>query len=226
MYCVTGAIKPQDPARSSVLERGTTGGHATRTPLPGVRGLASGNCRATGHYSKIFKVDRNADYKFDTVPSNKIEFSTQPCKSKHGCKTCKYIDYNTVCKSNITGKKFCSMSLASCATPTVVYLITCSKCGIQYVGETVNTLRMRFGQHRNNIEKRKGNSLLVEHFNQANHSVSDVTVRILEVIHEIDRTVAKAKLKESEDFWIRLLNTAHPLGLNDRIKGWGRNRYI
>ena len=31
-----------------------------------------------------------------------------------------------------------------CASDNVVYLITCKKCGIQYVGETSRNLRRRF----------------------------------------------------------------------------------
>ncbi|MCP4488523.1 MAG: hypothetical protein GY820_14560 [Gammaproteobacteria bacterium] len=42
-------------------------------------------------------------------------------------------------------------------------------------------------------------------------------VRILEVV-----TGSNSDLLESEDFWIRALNTAYPLGLNDRLKKLGK----
>ena len=32
----------------------------------------------------------------------------------------------------------------NCGTKNVIYLISCKKCGVQYVGETSQTLRGRF----------------------------------------------------------------------------------
>ncbi|MCP4488541.1 MAG: hypothetical protein GY820_14700, partial [Gammaproteobacteria bacterium] len=56
---------------------------------------------------------------------------------------------------------------------------------------------------------------LYQHFCSNNHSIEDLRIQIIEVVDN------NSELINREDFWIRVLNTAHPFGLNDSVKGYG-----
>ena len=55
---------------------------------------------------------------------------------------------------------------------------------------------------------------MYKHLSQPDHSVSDLTIRVLQKVGT-DKTV----LHQIEDFWIKTLNTAFPLGLNEKVRG-------
>ena len=65
------------------------------------------------------------------------------------CKTCKHLVGNSFA-SNMSGKSYisCPRGSISCGTKNVIYVISCRKCGVQYVGETNQTLR---GTHVDSI---------------------------------------------------------------------------
>ena len=52
----------------------------------------------------------------------------------------------------------------NCGTRSVIYLITCKKCGVEYVGETSQTLRCMFSNHGNRLKQLCG-LYLYHHFN-------------------------------------------------------------
>ena len=90
-----------------------------------------------------------------------------------------------------------------------VYVIFCSKCGIQYVGETSNSLSTRMVQHRYNIRnKRETNTPLVKHF--LIHGLESVRMAGL----QRNSTWTTVERKKFERKWIYLLNTKEPFGLN------------
>ena len=58
----------------------------------------------------------------------------------------------------------------SCKTTNVVYLITCTKCGKQYIGKTPDYLNQRMNGHRDNWKhKRFERSPVAEHFCSPEH---------------------------------------------------------
>ena len=69
-------------------------------------------------------------------------------------------------------------------TTNVVYIIECSICGLVCVGETKGQLNTRMNGHRSNINT-GGLQLLYQHFNQQDHSVLSMKVRILENMYHI-----------------------------------------
>ena len=83
------------------------------------------------------------------------------------CKTCKHMSQGSTFMSNVTRKSYsvvshsCSMN---CATENVIYLISCKKCGIQYIGETSQKLRNKMNNHRNRL-RNLTNLYLYQHFN-------------------------------------------------------------
>ena len=73
-------------------------------------------------------------------------------------------------RSNVTHKTynviFANEDLMDCGSENIIYLITCTRCSIQYVGETVNALRFRMNAHRQSIRDHK-ETLVAMHFNGA-----------------------------------------------------------
>lgn len=92
-----------------------------------------------------------------------------------------------------------------------VYLITCDKCATQYVGETGNTIKIRFAQHKYNIiRKKETQTPLVAHF--LLHGWQSVRARVLEANSDWTATLRR----RCEKRWITKLDTVHPRGLNER----------
>lgn len=91
-----------------------------------------------------------------------------------------------------------------------VYLIFCKICGLQYVGETRNTIATRMNQHRYNFSKQKHlNRHINNHFNT--HGQNAVAITALQ--SNTSWNWATRKKKETE--WINKLNTKYPGGLNE-----------
>lgn len=94
-------------------------------------------------------------------------------------------------------------------TKNCVYVVFCSKCGMKYVGETRNDLSTRSYQHRYNIKNKKEvDTLLVSHF--LKHGLDSFKIAGLQKgINWSDRD-----RKQRERYWIYLLGTREPFGLN------------
>ena len=97
-------------------------------------------------------------------------------------------------------------------TENVVYLISCSSCNKQYVGETKGPLNKRMNGHRDDWRHRRfERSPTAEHFHSADHDfLSHASVCCLE--HNKEWSDSTRKLRES--YWIRRLNTLCPFGIN------------
>ena len=114
-----------------------------------------------------------------------------------------------------------------CHSANLIYLLTCMKCGLQYVGETVQQLNARFTMHRTGIkmpEKHGTCKILSNHFNVGLCKGSDYSVQILEKLEGTGRTERKAidvgvtcHRRKREEFWMKTLRTVYPYGLNDRV---------
>ena len=80
---------------------------------------------------------------------------------------------------------------------------------MKYVGETKRILKYRFAEHRGYVNNRDESQATGEHFNLPGHSVSDMTVTILEKVKSDDDMYRK----EREKYFIRKFNTFYK-GLN------------
>ena len=107
-----------------------------------------------------------------------------------------------------------------CTSENAVYLITCKKCGIQYVGETSQKLRSRLNNQRNRLKK-LNNLYLYHHFSSDGHSVDDISIMPIEELTSTDRASAASQRLEREDYWCRELCTYYSYGLNDNVRGVG-----
>ena len=107
----------------------------------------------------------------------------------------------------------------SCLTPNVIYLITCLKCKLQYVGETKKPLHKRMYEHIRSIQKFGHTTVpytpVGEHFNNSCHKPAKFIFQILETIKgDPHSPETKIHRHNRELWWILNLQTLDPLGLN------------
>lgn len=208
-----------------VLERGAAAALATRDGSDCMVSRVLSESMATGfdidlRKRKICKFLINNDtenYELCNVLKSWQAGITKACPSKK-CKTNIHIADGQIVESAITGDYFATDN-GSCNSINIVYLIFCQKCNMQYVGESKQKLSQRFTQHRYDVSKNTKDTLLVNHFNHV-HKLEDMRIKILQNLSG-DKNCSKAALLKAENLWIRFLNTAHPFGLNDKIKGFG-----
>ena len=137
----------------------------------------------------------------------------RPCGAAR-CKTCPILLATDEFSSHVTGEKFKVKFNASCKSSSVVYLITCRRCGQQYVGETGQPLHCRINGHRYAIaHRRTDDSPVAEHFCNGSHSLADMVVMIVDFVYSRDPCLRK--LRESR--LIRTLKTSFPLGMNLKV---------
>ena len=93
------------------------------------------------------------------------------------CKTCKFKDSSTT----ISAPKFVYhiKHHFTCTSFHLIYCISCSRCGILYIGKTRRYLRTSFGEHRCAFTSNDANQPVSRHFNNGSHCVSDLTIRAL-----------------------------------------------
>ena len=107
----------------------------------------------------------------------------------------------------------------TCATKNVIYLISCKKCGIQYVGETSQALRSRMNNHRQRLNQ-MCNLFLYQHFYSSGHSEDDIAIEEVSLEEGECLSLASKRLQR-EEYWYKELATIYPYGLNDNIKNLG-----
>ena len=98
----------------------------------------------------------------------------------------------------------------TCVSSCVVYVITCLKCDVLYVGETCRSLRDRKNDHFSDIRcKRTKNKPVAEHFCSSPHDLNvDFSIR---AVHTVLKTHERRLF---ETGLIRKLGTLKPLGMN------------
>ena len=104
-------------------------------------------------------------------------------------------------KSSVTGKMYSIKASANCRTANVVYVIECTKCNKQYVGEMENALHIRMNSHRSDIKHPYLKKPVAARFNPEGHSLQDLSIIIIEQIHGEQASFCRAK----ESYWIQTL---------------------
>ncbi|KAL7370285.1 hypothetical protein ABVT39_024899 [Epinephelus coioides] len=115
-----------------------------------------------------------------------------------------------------TGKKIPIQEFINCKSTHVVYMLSCP-CGLVYVGQTKRPLKQRISEHKTAIRTGNMDYAIAKHYAEANHgSPSSLRFCGIEKITIPTRggDVLK-KLAQREMFWIYILNTMAPNGLND-----------
>ena len=130
-------------------------------------------------------------------------------KCSKSCIICPYIkEGEKVLHTNITwsiNKK------VTCESSNIIYLIECNKqkCTQKYIGESEQMLKNRLSQHIGYIKSRNIMQPTGKHFNLKGHSLSNMTVTILEKVKKKDIFYRK----ERETYFIRKFNTFYE-GMN------------
>ena len=99
----------------------------------------------------------------------------------------------------------------NCETFNCIYMIQCLKenCKMRYIGETRRILKFRLAEHRGYVKNEDLSMATGEHFNAPGHSLSDISIVILEKVRSTDDLYRK----ERERYFIRKFNTFYK-GMN------------
>ena len=96
-----------------------------------------------------------------------------------------------------------------CDSPSVIYLLWCNLCNIQYIGQTSLSLKERMYGHRNDIKSANQFKPVSQHFTQPGHSTTHLNVTPIRMTQQNDNE----RLRYDEVF-IRKFHTLTPNGLH------------
>jgi GIY-YIG catalytic domain len=143
----------------------------------------------------------------DTIPPVPEMLGKCAACNRLRCRTCNIISENNSFNSSQNDTCFRLNDDFDCNSFNVVYLITCLKCKIQYVGETGNPLHVRMNAHRSCIMLNKDTPIGI-HFNSIGHNLTHLSVIPIEKVNYFKNRQTR------EYFWQLTLGTIFPKGLN------------
>ena len=156
------------------------------------------------------------------LPSNSTNPNPQlPCGSFRcgkNCATCPYIsDGLTSYTFFSTGETRTIKSNLTCDTKSLIYLIQCNRCNLQYIGETKRRLKDRFNEHRRTIDNPNTKSkptTAAEHFlSSPNHTANNMQLIPIKKKFSLTET---QYVRPKKLFLISKGRTLVPHGLNIR----------
>ena len=129
-----------------------------------------------------------------------------PCRNAQ-CGTCLQLTNRSHYSSYQTKQYYSISDIFSCDTSHAIYLLECTICNKQYVGETHTTIRNRMRHHRN-MSSTATNRPIYAHIqhHQAAFSIFSITI--------IDQVMNLTLRKQKEIHYISILKTQVPFGLN------------
>ena len=97
----------------------------------------------------------------------------------------------------------------TCNSKCIIYVIQCSKCSKQYVGQTDRLLKDRLNNHRSDVRLLKPTAVGL-HFNLPGHSFVNLSIFPIQDLS----LIAPSDRLRVEQRWIHILNTRYPFGIN------------
>jgi len=154
-----------------------------------------------------------------------VETQVVKC-NRRGCMTCPKLSLTKQIISNVTNKNFITINHTkeqmTCHSQNLVYLLTCCKCNMQYVGETTQPLHKRINLHRT---AKTGCQHMIDHFKNS-CSGAGFKIQVLELFEGTGYSdnnrpcpTAREQRIKREDHWMKELRTIFPYGLNERARG-------
>jgi hypothetical protein len=146
------------------------------------------------------------------------------CTRLGRCTYCPNIAKTNSITSSVTHKTFPIRNITnhkyiSCEINNIIYIITCKKCSIQYVGETGRRARDRLYEHLYSIKN--ANKIVTpvsDHFSRNGHNYKDISFQVIERCHNLNNASDTSQSrKRREMYWMWLLKTVTPLGLNHMV---------
>ena len=101
----------------------------------------------------------------------------------------------------------------TCQTSNCLYLLTCSKDKLQYVGETGRTVAKRFAEHRDSIHQETTSTPVGQHFQEAGHR------------QEADSIMLPIIKLKTDNVWVRKALEKKFINDHDMIDN-GLNKYL
>ena len=146
------------------------------------------------------------------------------CNKK--CDLCKnYLIQASRFRSSATGRYYSIQQKLSCSSQNVIYLATCAKCNLQYVGSTLTEFKVRFRNHKSNMLKNKRTCELAIRYNNSEHEISQINFIIIEQIRSFENSLhLEQLLLTREAYWTAQLFTLNPHGLNKRRESRSKHR--
>jgi hypothetical protein len=145
------------------------------------------------------------------MKTNNNKAGSYPCR-KFKCQTCRLMSSGNTFKSSITGKTYNIIGRFDCTSSYLIYLITCKKCLIQYVGQTSTTLNSRLSAHRHDI-RHQLDKPISKHFSYEKKSDRHNMTHFMTTVIDVGPYDVTSRLLR-ETSWIRQLVTMEPHGLN------------
>ena len=117
-----------------------------------------------------------------------------------------------------TGKSYKIRSKLSCDSKNVMYLASCKKCRLQYIGSTTTDFRVRFRNHKFAMITEKKTCEVAMHFNKTPHDLSDFSFQCINQVQATpnNSTNIEKLLITKEAYWSAQLFSLAPFGLNKR----------
>ena len=159
------------------------------------------------------------------APKNKNVISELPpvCSRLAKCTYCPLINKQYEFTSTHTGKTHKLKTLPekhriTCEIYNIVYLIECSKCKKQYIGETSRQFRKRIYEH---IASAKNSEKIVtpvsKHFSSENHSFKHMKFSVVQWLGNRNDPEMTIKRRLVENRFIWNIPTVAPIGINQFI---------
>ena len=152
--------------------------------------------------------------RFLSSPKRETKWGNKPCSKN--CINCPYMDTVQEVSSTRNQRVVALKGHFDCESTNVVYIITCNRCKIQYIGETKNMLKTRMTQHRSDIIHKAHERVdqrdkpVARHFNSGGHVIKDLRVTIARRNNSWDTVTRRL----TERAFIQLFQTVAPHGLN------------
>ena len=181
----------------------------------------SERCREALPQKPLFTTRRGRNLK-DILIHSRLDDNTNPsltqknpkskCK-KQDCEICKLVKSESA-TSSTTKIVHRVTKKCNCVTQNVIYLLTCSVCSKQYVGETKRAFLVRFKEHSKDIEYKRDKPL-ANHLSSHNAVGAKIIPNILEVVYKdpsLDSTTSYRRQREAH--WIYAMRSLMPDGIN------------
>ncbi len=141
------------------------------------------------------------------------------CNRKE-CRYCDILDRSGRITSKFSGREYTCKKNVTCKSSNLIYCIECTRCGLQYVGQTMNKLMMRFQAHWQTIDNKLIKYDVAKHFTEGEHEgTKDMKIYVLDFIYAHPKSEMAKSLRDTIEFhWIYRLRTCLPMGLNTMDK--------
>ena len=209
-YCITTHNPLNPPIKDVVLKNWEILGKSktTRTILDAK--IIFGQCRNKNLSDQLVRASASEKPSDDRINNS--------CKRPTTCRYCCLLNKSGKIRSTTTGKVYRSMINITCQSQNIIYLITCTHCKIQYVGQTKKRLLTRFQGHYHDIQH-DNDTTVGRHFNRCPRDnpskFEGLQISVLQFIRSPpDSRNGKTERDKEEKRWINRLSSIVPRGLN------------